>query len=81
MPCVLKVFIQRQRTREYYAGDGEWVVTKTQARDYLSSVKAVQLVVKEKLADVNVVLLFATERETITFPLTISHREDHRQNP
>jgi hypothetical protein len=64
----MKVFIHRESTREYYAGHGQWVATSPQARDYLSSVKALAVAAQDQRAGVDIVLTFADARYTITLP-------------
>ena len=70
----MKIFIQHARTKEFYAGEGQWVATRSQAADYPTALKAQEIAKRDHLDGVSMVFTFTTGRQSIIIPLTIRER-------
>lgn len=72
----MKVFIQSNRTKEFYAGNGHWQPTRERAMEFGTSLHAERIAAEEKLESVSLVLTFETGRSTVIVPLNLSFVED-----
>jgi hypothetical protein len=64
----MKVFIQQNRTKEFYGDGGQWVPTRTGALDCRTSEDAEQVVKRDSLTDVSIYLMFTNIREPLVLP-------------
>ena len=66
------MFIQSNRTKAFYAGDGTWRPTRAQAMELGTSIRAERIAAQDKLEDVSLVLTFESGRNTVLIPLSLS---------
>lgn len=66
----MKVFLQSNATKEYYANEGRWSATREHALDCGTALKAEEIAKRDQLTGVSVIVTFLTGRETVVMPLT-----------
>ena len=65
----MKVLLQQKETGEYFRDVGVWTRNPAEAMDFLSSMKAIDFSVANKIANVQIVLKFKEQHYDIVLPM------------
>lgn len=70
----MKILLQQKATGLYFKDVGTWAHTPSEAMDFVSSMKAIDFCVINKIYDAQLVLRFDQERYEIVMPLIDERR-------
>ena len=70
----MKILLQQKATGLYFKDVGAWTQSTTEALDFISSMKAIDFCVINKIYDAQLVLRFEQERYEIVMPLIDERR-------
>lgn len=67
--AVMRILLQKKESGEYFRDVGIWTRNPDEAMDFLSSMKAIDFCVKNKVSRVQIVLKFDEQRCDIVLPM------------
>lgn len=70
----MKILLQQKQTGEYFKEDGVWTRDPAEAKDFLSSTKAIEFCVMNKVSGVHLVLKFEEQHYDIVLPMMPERR-------
>lgn len=70
----MRILLQQKETGEYFKDVGEWTHDPADAMDFLSSTKAIEFCVMNKVSGVHLVLKFDEHHYDIVLPMATEHR-------
>jgi len=79
-PNAMRILLQEKETGLYFKDTGSWTSEATEAMDFLSSTKAIDFCVANKIAGVQLVLKFEEQLHDIVLPM-VTDRRYHGPRP
>jgi len=79
-PTMMRILLQEKETGLYFKDVGRWTPEPTEAMDFLSSTKAIDFCVTNKIAGVQLVLKFEEQLHDIVLPM-VTDRRYHGPQP
>ena len=70
----MRILLQEKATGLYFQGAGSWTPEPAEALDFLSSTKAIDFCVANKISGVQLVLKFEGQLHDIVLPMVIDRR-------
>jgi hypothetical protein len=79
-PTVMRILLQEKETGLYFKDVGSWTQEPAEAMDFLSSTKAIDFCVTNKISGVQLVLKFEEQLHDIVLPM-VTDRRYHAPRP
>jgi hypothetical protein len=70
----MRILLQQKKSGEYFKDTGVWTRDPADAMDFLSSTKAIEFCVLNKISDVDLVLKFREQHYDIVLPMAADRR-------
>lgn len=70
----MRILLQQKQSGEYFKDVGAWTRNATEAMDFLSSTKAIEFCVVNKVSGVQLVLKFDEQHYDIVVPMSAERR-------
>lgn len=66
----MRILLQNKESGEYFKDVGDWTLNPSEAMDFLSSMKAIDFCVTNKMSRVQIVLKFDEQHYDIVLPMS-----------
>jgi hypothetical protein len=70
----MRILLQQEATGRYFKDVGAWTRDPAEAMDFLSSTKAIEYCVANRISDVHLVLKFEEQHYDIVLPMATERR-------